>query len=296
MINTKYVIITPARNEEKLIRYTLESVCSQTIKPSQWIIVDDGSQDNTVTIVEEYAEKYKWIMIVHTDTFEEKRAGGSKVVRAFNRGYSILTNEDYDFIVKLDADLTLPQDYFENVAKCFKENEHIGLCGGYCINPEESNLKKEKSAEFHVRGAFKAYRKKCFQEIGGLKPVWLWDGLDQMMAMQKGWEIKVLPLAVIHHRETTNEYNRIKHSFRHGKEYYKMGHGLFLGILKSIFLLPNKPLGIGGITFFTGFFLSALKREEKIVEKDLEKYIRKFQYTRFKRLLNKSFISSRSDN
>ena len=60
-----YVIITPARNEEKYIENTLISVINQTVKPQEWIIVNDGSIDRTGSIIDLYADKVEWIRTVH---------------------------------------------------------------------------------------------------------------------------------------------------------------------------------------------------------------------------------------
>ena len=125
-----YVIITPAKNEEKYIRYTLDSVVNQTLKPVEWIIVNDGSTDRTAEIVEEYVKKHVWIKLI-TIRKNEKRAPGSKVVRAFYSGYTKI-KKDYDVISKLDADLTLPINYFRKVIDSFQDEKKVGLCGGYC--------------------------------------------------------------------------------------------------------------------------------------------------------------------
>ena len=283
MIDNFYIIITPAKNEANYISYTLESVCAQTLKPMEWIIVDDGSTDNTVQIINQFRKRYPWIKIIQNMNPLEKRSGGSKVVNAFYKGYEKIEKNDYNFLVKLDADLTLPENYFEEVNNCFLNNPDVGICGGYCSNLINNKLVREKTAEFHVRGAFKSYRKKCFMEIGGIKPVWDWDGLDQMTAMFLGWNVKVLPLEVIHHRVTSKEYNLIKHSFKSGKEYYKMGYGLPLSILKSIYMLNKSPLIIRSLSFFLGFTLASIKRIEKITSPDLAKFIRRFQYNRLLR-------------
>lgn len=278
----KYAIITPAKNEENYIENTLHSICTQTIKPTEWIIVNDGSTDRTKEIVENYAQKYPWIRLINNDTYHEKRAGGSKVVRAFYEGYNSIENHDYDFIVKLDADLTLPKNYFEEVSKCFENNLKVGLCGGYCVVEKNGKLVKEKSAGYHLRGPIKSYRKECFEDIGGLKPVLNWDGLDEMTTMFKGWTIKILPLQVFHHRPTSTTINRgLFSSFRSGKEYYCNSYDFFLAILRSItFGKRTMPYMISGIIFLFGFITAFCLREKKHVDKKLEKYIRSFQYNR----------------
>lgn len=280
----KYVIITPAKDEEKYIEYTLNSVCSQTLKPQQWIIVNDGSTDNTAYIVEKYAKEYSWIQLINNNTINEERSIGSKIVRAFYVGYNSIENRNYDFIVKLDADLTLPRDYFEVVAKCFKKNTAIGICGGKCVIEKRGKLVLERSAGYHLRGPIKAYRLKCFSDIGGLKPVLGWDGIDEFTAMYYGWEVKVIDnLIVIHHRPTGYETGKLKHGYIAGKIPYVMGYGPFLTLLRSTKIgIFEKPYILKGIAMYFGFLVSFIRKDEQPINKSIMKFIRKFQYNRIK--------------
>ncbi len=284
----KYLIITAAKNEENYIENTLKSVCQQTVLPIQWIIVNDGSTDRTSEIVRKYTKNYSWIKLINNDNYNEKRAGGAKVVRAFYVGYDSLSSHDYDFIVKLDADLTLPQNYFEEVAKEFRNNSKVGLCGGYCSIEKNGKLVKESSASYHLRGPIKAYRKECFDQIGGLKPMLNWDGIDEMTAMFKGWDVKILPLQVIHHRPTSTEINRgIKSLVFSGRVYYKNGHDLLLALLKAFHIsVRKKPLVLSGLIFYFNFIYAMIKNEPKNVDKQLAKFIRNFQYNRILRQLH----------
>lgn len=274
----EYIIITPAKNEGKYIRQTLDSVLAQTIKPKKWIIVDDGSEDDTAAVVTEYANKCDYLNLVRLPSSHEKRIGGSKVVRAFYAGYDTVRDEYYDFVVKLDADLTLPTNYFEEVIRCFETNPRVGLCGGYCVVEENGHYVKESYSEDHVRGAFKAYRRECFQDIGGLKQIWSWDGIDESAVAFHGWELKVLPLPVIHHRPTSKEYNLLRHSYKTGREMYKERVDLFSLLIITLVNAPRKPLILGSVLYIVGYFVSWLKREGKVIDKDLGDYMNKYRY------------------
>jgi glycosyltransferase involved in cell wall biosynthesis len=274
----QYIIITPAKNEEEFIEQTLKSVFAQTARPMKWIIVDDGSTDNTAAVVAKYASKYDFVKLIQNQSTGEQRAGGSKVVRAFNVGYDTIRDEHFDFIVKLDADLTLPCNYFEEVIKCFEMNPRIGLCGGYCVLEDKGRLIPESYSEDHVRGAFKAYRRECFDDIGGLQEIWSWDGIDESAIAFHGWHLKVLPLAVVHHRPTSKEYNLLKHSFKTGREMYKERIDLLsLFVISAVYFL-RKPVILGSILFIVGYFVSWIRREDKVIDKDLGEYIRNERY------------------
>src|SRR6202795_491831 len=119
--NIKYVIITPARDEEAHLQKTIESVVAQTIRPIEWLIVNDGSTDRTGEIIDEYSARYPWIRAVHRANRGFRKSGGG-VVEAFNSGYSELQRRDWDFIVKLDGDLVLESSYFQQCFGRFHRN------------------------------------------------------------------------------------------------------------------------------------------------------------------------------
>ena len=276
----KYTVVSPVKNEAKFIQHTLDSVTSQTVKPHEWVIVDDGSTDNTLEILREYAAKYDWIKILENNTHSEARAGGSKVVRAFNKGYKLITDHSYDVIVKLDGDLELPSNYFETVIQTFSENPTVGICGGYIMNKTDTGLVKEIDIDYHVRGAFKSVRKTCFDEIGGFKEMWNWDGLDQMAAMMKGWETRVFELPVIHYRPTSSAYNPYKFYFKSGRFAYRLRTNFFLHLLRTGARIKRKPYLISAITYFLGYFYAVINSEEFMIDKDLGDFTNEYHTNR----------------
>jgi len=285
----RYVIITPVKDEAKHIEQVLKTVCSQTIRPKRWVIVDDGSKDNTKELVQSYSQKFEWIQVVNTDNIDEKRASGSKVVRAFNKGLEQIENHNYDFLVKLDADLILPDNYFEEVASAFRDNEKIGLCGGFCLNKKNGQLIREKSASYHVRGAFKAYRRKCFIDIGGINEVWGWDGMDEMTAMYRGWETATLDLPVIHLRPTSQAYNAINHAYESGKAAYRMRNDLILTLIRFVTRLTRKPIPVYAFSFIFGYFFAMFAREKRHVDVGLGRFINRFHFNRFTTTIKECF-------
>jgi glycosyltransferase involved in cell wall biosynthesis len=278
----KYLIISPVKNEADFIEKTLLSVTRQTILPQKWIIVDDGSTDNTSIIIDEYLKKFNWIELLKNDTKNQERAGGAKVVRAFLKGYDKIKNVEHDFIVKLDGDLELPNNYFEEIINTFKSDSKIGICGGYILNKIGANLVKEIDIDYHVRGAFKSVRKNCYEEIGGFKEIWNWDGIDEMEAMFKGWKTKVIDLPVIHFRPTSAAYNPIKFNIKDGEDAYRLRSSFFLTIIRTIFRFARKPYLAVGISYFYGYIRSFIRRDKIIIDTELSKFINKFHLNRIK--------------
>jgi len=279
-----YIIITPAKNECDYIDKTIESVINQTILPKKWIIVDDSSTDNTAQIIESYTVKYPWIFLLKLAYNNEPRSGGSKVVNAFNQGYNLIKYDKYDFIVKLDSDLVLPSNYFEVIINAFINDSKIGLVGGIIMNKVGDKLIQEGSLNYHIRGAFKTYRKKCFEDIGGFKPIWNWDGLDEMEAMYKGWMTKTINLKVVHLRPTTSAYNLKFHALKSGYEAYRMRMSGFLLLGRVFVKIKEKPYFIYAVYYLHGYLTASFERADYLIDKKLANFINKFHA---KRLLNK---------
>jgi len=170
----KYVVISPVRDEEAYLRFTIESMLAQTIRPAEWIIVNDGSTDGTAAIIDEYAAQHSWIRAVHRGNRGFRKAGGG-VVEAFNDGYRALNTDDWQFVVKLDGDLTFEPDYFEKCLNNFHRDARLGIGGGVICYIENGTKRIEFCPEFHVRGATKIYRRECWDAIGGFWPAPGWD-------------------------------------------------------------------------------------------------------------------------
>jgi biofilm PGA synthesis N-glycosyltransferase PgaC len=276
----RYVIISPVRDEGQFLECTINSVLGQTIHPSEWIIVDDGSTDNTGAIVDRYASSYSWIRGVHRENRGFRKAGGG-VVEAFNDGYRMLSRRDWEFVVKLDGDLTFAPDYFE---KCFREFTHeptLGIGGGTICNVTNGTEQPEKGPEFHVRGATKIYRKECWDAIGGFWPAPGWDTMDEVKAQRLGWTTRSFSeLHLVHHRMTGTAEGIWAGMVKNGRANYICGyHPLFM-FSKCIVRLFRWPYIVGSLGLMYGFISSYLKRIPQVDDLATIKYLRHHQLNR----------------
>jgi biofilm PGA synthesis N-glycosyltransferase PgaC len=276
-----YLVISPVRNEAEHIEKTILSMLNQTIKPKEWIIVDDGSKDRTYEIIKKYGEEYEWIKIIQR-TDRGYAEPGRGVMEAFYKGYDNRTCNDFDYIVKLDGDLSFDSNYFESLFKKFLENPKLGIAGGVCYIKVYGKLHLETHPEFHVRGPTKVYRRECWEQIGGLIRHLGWDTIDEIAARYHGWETKSFKdVKLIHHKITGSTTGGFKWAIKCGKSNYYCGyHPLFVlatGVRRSIFLQPNLFNGIG---VMLGFFSCYLKKEERYKELEIIKYLRKEQMKR----------------
>ena len=281
----KYYIIIPAHNEEAFLADTLNSVLRQTLQPQMVVVVNDNSTDGTEEIIDEFLSLSPIIKKVnHTSSLSHMP--GRKVIHAFNKGLENL-NDDYDFLVKLDADLILPDAYFEKVGYAFKGNPKVGIAGGFIY---EKNENKEwqlnhPMSKNHVRGAFKAYSKKCFKAIGGLKPAMGWDTVDELLAQYHGFEIFTDDhLKVQHLRPTGNAYNK-KAKLLQGKAMYGMRYGFWITLIASIKMAWGLKRRKAFFDNMYGYFRAKKDQEPFLVSKKEGAFIRKLRWQNMKRRL-----------
>ncbi len=281
-----YYVITPAKNEEKYIASTLDAMIHQTLKPLKWIIVDDGSTDRTIEIIEAYRKEHPWIEVVSMDTKQEKKLYGSKVIRAFNRGYQLIADTAYGFIVKLDADLSFPPNYFEAISTAFEKDKQLGICSGYVVYTEKEVAERMKRNTY-VPGPIKSVRLSCFRQIGGFAEANGWDGLDQLHALYLGWKVENIPVTVIHLRPVTTEYRSLNFFYNNGIAHYRVGNDLFLSLLRAIIQLKQKPYFLAGFNYLRGYLKALFSGEPKLVDKELARFIRNHHYKKLLKLNRK---------
>jgi poly-beta-1,6-N-acetyl-D-glucosamine synthase len=276
----KYVIITPAHNEEAFIRFTLDSVVTQTMKPEQWIIVNDGSTDGTADMIEAYARRYAWIKPV-TLPVGAGREFGAKIARVFNAGYQQI-EAPYDFIVELDSDLSFASDYFETLLQKFNEDPRLGIAGGGFYIPVGNQWRLEKCPVDHVRGASKVYRKVCFDEIGGLPQVNGWDSIDEWRAQMKGWKTHSFNELVVHHlRPTGTAMGKWGGGIKAGEYAHFMGYPWLVILARSFYrALTERPPLLLGTALFWGYLKSWLARKPQFDDAEVIAYMRRKQMRR----------------
>lgn len=272
----KYVVISPVKNEAEFIELTIESMIHQTIKPSLWIIVNDGSSDATESIVRKYTDQYAWIKIINRPG-EVVRKRGKGVVEAFYAGFDTL-DQEYDFIVKLDGDVSFDPDYFESLLRAFAVDPQLGIAGGGLYEKVDGVNWRMNTAEYHVRGATKVYRRGCFEAIGGLSPSMGWDGIDEWKALSMGWKVRsFLNLKFMHYRYTGAATGHLKSFYEEGYGAYRMGyHPLFL-LARGLRHMIDRPFLIGGLAMIWAYIFAWLCGAEPLAGPQVVRYIRQTQ-------------------
>ena len=283
----KYFIIIPTYNEEKFISLTLQSLVEQTLLPSKVVAVNDGSTDKTEEIIQSFCDKYSFIHLVNK-TSDAIHLPGSKVIQAFQKGLETL-DDDYDFIVKADADLIFPTNYFETISNHFQTDERIGMVGGFAyIEKNGQWILENLTDKDHIRGAFKAYRKETFKQIGGLKPAMGWDTVDELLCKFYNWKVVTdESLHVKHLKPTGANYNKTAR-YKQGEAFYTLGYGFFITTIASAKLAMMKKKPLLFFDYIRGFWKAKLAKKPLLVTKEQAKFIRNY---RLQKMKNKLFLN-----
>jgi poly-beta-1,6-N-acetyl-D-glucosamine synthase len=277
-----YNVITPVRNEAEFLRFAVDSMIAQTVKPQQWIIVDDGSTDGTANIARAAAATHRWIQLCQRPDRGYRMPGGG-VIEAFYDGYRLITSSKWEFLIKLDGDLSFDADYFEKCFLRFEKDAELGIGGGAICGNVNGALVIEAPGDpaFHVRGATKIYKRDCWEALGGLILAPGWDTVDEYRANMLGWVSYTFPeLKLWHHRAAGSAQGTWKNWVKNGLANYVAGyHPLFMGC-KCAKRVVARPYGIAALGLLVGFLSGYIRRVPQVADRDLIRYLRQQQLQR----------------
>jgi len=279
-----FYIVIPAHNEGAFIALTLQSLISQTLLPKKVVVVNDNSTDKTAEIVLAFAKKNPFITLVNK-TSEAIHMPGSKVIQAFHKGFETL-DKNYDIIVKLDADLILPDNYFERISSIFEKDATVAMAGGFAYIEKNGDwILENLTDKDHIRGAFKAYRKSFFEQMGNLKPAMGWDTVDELLAKFYGWKVITDPSLIIKHLKPTGaNYNKTAR-YKQGEAFYTLGYGFFITAIASAKLALMKKKPILFLDYIRGFWKAKMANTPLLVTEQQAKFIRKYRLQKMKEKL-----------
>ncbi|MEC8010734.1 MAG: glycosyltransferase family A protein [Pseudomonadota bacterium] len=298
--NKSYVLITPAYNEEDNLPRLAESIINQNLKPVMWVIVNDGSSDATGTIVDELAAQHEFIHAVHVDPASKKGLYYAKKIHAFNAGYAYLEKQDIDYLClgNLDADISMPADYYDNVVSTFAANNDLGVAAGSYRYSD--GVSKVQWSGNYVPGSILMSRRACYEQVDGYRALKYGaeDTLLCIMAEQYGWRVQYLPqFQVVQHRVvgTAEDTSFVEARYRQGLSEQNVGYSMPYALGKFVrgaFL--HKPYFFGSFCRFAGYVAGFFQADDGLVPPETKKFLRHKQLVQMKLKPNKANPHSQS--
>jgi glycosyltransferase involved in cell wall biosynthesis len=281
-VDRSYVLISPCRDEARHMRRTLDSVAKQTVPPALWVVVDDGSTDESPAILQEYAARLPYLHIVRRAD-RGKRSVGPGVIEAFYAGLDTVSLKDFSYLCKLDLDLDLPPRYFELLMSRMEAEPRLGTTSGkpYFVDSKSGALVSELCGDEMSVGMTKFYRRACFEEIGGFVREVMWDGIDCHRCRMLGWiaeSVDEEDIRFIHLRAMGSSQKGIwTGRVRWGFGQYFMGTAPSYLTASAVFRMSRPPLVVGGLAMLWGYCKSAAQRAHRYDDPDFRNFLRAYQ-------------------
>jgi biofilm PGA synthesis N-glycosyltransferase PgaC len=271
----KYVLITPARNEEKYISKTLDSMVAQTLLPERWVIVDDGSADRTAEIAQSYAGRFPWIELVRRPQRLDRSFADK--VHTFNAGLEQVQSLPFEVIGNLDADLSFDCEYLEFLIEKFAEDPKLGVAGTpFTEDGGYDTARDSFEGENHVAGGCQLFRRECFEDVGGYipNPAGGIDWIAVTTARMKGWRTKSFPQKRFHHYRSLGTAGKsgVAASFSYGEKDYYLGGSPMWQLFRVAYRGRKQP--IEGLALLSGYCWAAMRRIERPVSRELLRFHR----------------------
>jgi hypothetical protein len=281
-----YAVISPVKDEAENFARTAESMLAQSHRPVRWVVVDDGSSDETAAIAAVYASEHDWITVIPSGQHGARGRGG-KIVGAFNAGLAVVGPMP-DFVVKMDGDLFLPAHYFAWVAETFARVPAAGIVGGATRLFDGERWVSDATSRHNLSGVAKAYRRECFEGIGGLRASMGWDGIDEYGARARGWEVHVLSeLPILHYKARGSAQPWYQARWEEGRGANYMGYRPAFMLFRIAYLMLREPPPVlGGLVLAASFVHARLTRAGTVDDDDARKLLRSEQAARLRSIVS----------
>ncbi len=279
--HASYVLVTAAYNEERYIEQTITSVVTQLLLPTMWVIVSDGSTDQTDEIVQNCTTRHSFIRFIRRER-DHNRDFASKVF-ALNTGVHSLPHGKIGFLGHLDADVSFDPRYFCDLLRRFEEDPGLGLAGGWYYETVSGEYRPcWGSSSRSIPGGIQMFRSDCYRDIGGLLPI-EYGGEDwyaEIMARKCGWRVRSFPdLHVRHLRVTGTRGSRLRYCYREGITDFALGSHPVFELAKVSKRILSRPYLLGALARLLGFVV-AHACVDRMVPPDVVSFLRKEELAR----------------
>jgi len=277
-VDNRLLVVSPVFNEGANLERTARSLAAQARRPDRWVVVDDGSADDTLAVARRLEAELDFMTVIEASEAAPPGSDNLALARdahAFNVGLRYADWRSYEFVGKLDGDIELPNDWFAVLIERFDADPRLGLAAGRLAEPEGNGWEVIPIPAYHVHGAVKLFRRTCLEAIGGIPERLAWDTIDETYARMGGFETSSFPdLVARHHRPWGSADGRLRGRARHGECAWILHYGFFWVLLRSLKVARVPPLGLSGIAFFFGYLSAATKRVPRVQDRDFRRFVR----------------------
>jgi poly-beta-1,6-N-acetyl-D-glucosamine synthase len=286
----RILIVSPVRNEGKHIAKVVRAVAAQELPPARWVVIDDGSSDDTLEQLRELEREVSFLTVIQAPVASAEREGSGPrdrlahaiEIRNFNLALEGTDHQQYTHVMKLDGDIELPPNYLRVLMERFAEDSSLGLAGGVLVEPTtDGGMRKISIPAHHVHGALKCYSRNCLSAIGGVQERLGWDTIDGTYARMRGFQTRnFTDLVSVHHRPIASADGRLRGRARHGECAYITHYGPLWVLLRALKVARGRPVGLSGVAFVYGYARAFARRVERVPDREYRRFTRRELYRR----------------
>lgn len=182
----RYAIISAVRNEVTNLPQMLTSIQHQCVLPQHHLIVDDGSTDDTLRILQAFTHTQPWLR-VHLNPHRKKRTIGSHVDALNHALQKLWLFDDWDYLSVLDGDVVLEKEYYSKLLTIMRA-EHIDIISGV--------ISGERTEE--PRGCGRIYTREFMEKLKHFPSMPAWDTFHTYIAKLHKRKILLVKKAQMH--------------------------------------------------------------------------------------------------
>ena len=271
-----YGVVSPVRDEAESLGRLAAALSAQTLPPRRWVIVDNGSTDETRAVAEEIGRHFSWVTVLSLPGLP-KPTRGAPVVEAFEFGLAELP--DVDVVVKVDADVSMEPDFFAGLLREFDADPRLGIASGSRYERRNGRWQREHLTGTGVEPMCRLYRFACLVEVLPLERHMGWDGIDEARANLLGWTTRAFAEPSFRHHRSMGRRDgaRVRAWIAHGSAAHYMGYRPTYLLARTIRKSVAEPSAFG---LLLGYSSSAARRRERCSDQAIRAYVREQQRLR----------------
>lgn len=289
-MSQRLLVISPVYNEAPYIERVVAAVAEQRRPPDRWLIVDDGSTDGTLELLQTLEPQVPFLEVLGSGErpegpVEKDRLGVALEARAFNRGLALVGDRStFTHIGKLDGDIELPPEWFDVLLTRLAAEPALGLVGGTLIEPSPAGWERLAIPQHHVHGALKLYSRDCFEQVGGIQERLGWDSIDETYARMRGYETRSYrDLVARHLRPAASAEGQLRGRARHGECAWILHYPVSWVLARSLKMATLRPRVLSGLWFVYGYFAGNMRRTPQVDDPQFRAFTRQELRERIRR-------------
>ena len=263
----KYSIIIPVFNRPDEVDELLESLCQQTVKDFEVLIVEDGSQHDCKAVIGKYTDRLdiKYFMKANSGPGQSRNYGAERA--------------QGDYLIILDSDVVLPDDYLQAVNQELTLNPTAAFGGPDASHPSFTPVQKAisysmtsffttggirggkaKLDKFYPRSFNMGIRRDVYQKLGGFSKMRFGEDIDfSYRIVEAGYQPRLFQEAWVWHKRRTDFRKFFRQVYNSGIARINL-EKRHPGTLKIVHLLPTLfTIGVIGLIllFVCGLMISS---------------------------------------